>query len=111
MKILGKQIDFSFSNIDNLEKIKKAYTEMQSAQLQGDDFIEMMKNYCSLVRDFVNEIFGEGFDIELFGQDNDYEIMTDAVIDISEEFIKNKMSLEEKYEKLNKKYSKSRLKR
>lgn len=111
MKILGKEIDFSFSNIDNLEKIKKAYTEMQSSQLQGNDFIEMMKNYCSLVRNFVNEIFGEGFDVELFGNDNDYEIMTDAVIDISEEFIKNKMSLEEKYEKLNKKYSKNRIRR
>lgn len=111
MKILGKEIDFSFSNIDNLEKIKKAYTEMQLSQLQGNDFIEMMKNYCSLVRNFVNEIFGEGFDVELFGNDNDYEIMTDAVIDISEEFIKNKMSLEEKYEKLNKKYSKNRIRR
>lgn len=111
MKILGKEIDFSFSNIDNLEKIKKAYTEMQSSQLQGNDFIEMMKNYCSLVRNFVNEIFGEGFDVELFGNDNDYETMTDAVIDISEEFIKNKMSLEEKYEKLNKKYSKNRIRR
>lgn len=111
MKILDKEIDFSFSKINNLEKIKKAYLEMQEAELKGDDFIEMMKNYCALVRNFVNEIFGEGFDKELFGEDDDYDIMTNAVIEISEEFIKNRMSLEEKYEKINKKYSKNRLKR
>lgn len=111
MKILGKEIDYSFSNIDNLEKIKKAYLEMQDAKLEGDDFIEMMKNYCALVRNFVNVIFGDGFDKELFGETNDYEIMTDAVVEISEEFIKNRMSLEDKYSKLNKKYSKDRIKR
>lgn len=111
MKILGKEIDYSFSNIDNLEKIKKAYLEMQDAKLEGDDFIEMMKKYCALVRNFVNVIFGEGFDKELFGETNDYEIMTDAVVEISEEFIKNRMSLEDKYSKLNKKYSKDRIRR
>lgn len=111
MKILGKEIDYSFSNINNLEKIKTAYTNMQNAQLNGEDFIEMMRNYCILVRKFVNEIFGENFDKELFGEENDYEIMTDAVVEISEEFIKNKISLEEKYSKLNKKYSKNRIKR
>lgn len=111
MKILDKEVDFSFSKINNLEKIKKAYLEMQKAELKNDDFIEMMKNYCTLVRNFVNEIFGEGFDKELFGKEDDYDIMTNAVIEISEEFIKNRMSLEEKYEKINKKYSKNRLKR
>ena len=111
MNILGKEINYSFSNIDNLEKIKKAYTEMQDVQLQGEDFIEVMKNYCNSVRNFVNVIFGDDFDKELFGDTNDYEIMTDAVVEISEEFIKNKMSLDAKYEKLNKKYSKNRIKR
>lgn len=111
MKILDVDIDFSFSKITNLEKIKRAYLNMQESKLDGNDFIEMMTNYCKLVRKFVNEIFGEDFDKKLFGDEDDYEIMTNAVIEISEEFINNKINLEQKYERINKKYSNKRIKR
>lgn len=111
MRLGNIEVDFSFTNTNNLRKLEEAYKRVlekgEKNSKKTIDFIEKMDNECNIGREFFNEVFGEGIDKKLFGEDNDYEKIMDMLENVMEEYQKQYKRIDEKYSK----YSSNRAQR
>jgi len=109
MKVRNVELDFSITNLENIKKIENAYKKIQedSETFKSDDFFEQMEHECKVGKAFFDEVFGEGTAQKLFGDENDFEVIMDSMIEVVEEIDKKKKALNSKMEK----YSSKRVKR
>ena len=109
MKIKNIEIDFSITNLDNIKKLESAYKKIQedSENFKSDDFFEQMEHECKIGKAFFDEVFGEGTAQRIFGDEDDFEVIMDTMIEVVEEIDKKKKALNSKMEK----YSSKRVKR
>lgn len=111
MKLGNIEVEFSFTNTNNLRKLEQAYkTVLEKADKntkESKDFIERMDNECNIGREFFNEVFGEGIDKKIFGEENDYEVIMDMLDYVVQEYEKQYKAMGEKYSK----YSSNRAQR
>lgn len=110
MKLGNIEVDFSFTNTNNLRKLQEAYEKILEKDKQKKkkelNFIERIDEECNIARDFFNEVFGEGIDKKIFGEENDYEKIMDTLDNVMKEYELQQKRLNEKYSK----YSPSRVK-
>lgn len=110
MKLGNIEIDFSFTNTSNLKKLQKAYEnilEKDKNKKKGMNYIEQMDFECDTAREFFNEVFGEGFDKKICGEENDYEKIMDLLDQVMQEYNKQQSRVKEKFAK----YSPNRVKK
>lgn len=111
MKILDVEIDFSLSDIDNIEKIKKGYENVLDKEAivaeSKADFLTAMKKECEIAKTFFDEVFGIGTAEKLFGNKNDYEVIMDALAEVVDKYVENHQRLQNKFSK----YSSNRAQR
>lgn len=111
MKLGSVEIEFSFSNTSNLRKLQNAYQTVLEKDNKSKEkemsFIEKMDIQCNIAREFFNEVFGEGIDEKIFGEENDYEKIMDTLEDVMKEYEKQQTRLNEKFVK----YSPNRIKK
>lgn len=111
MKLGNVEVEFSFTNTNNLRKLEQAYkTVLEKADKntkENKDFIQRIDNECNIGREFFNEVFGEGIDKKIFGVENDYEVIMDMLDCVIKEYEKQYKTIGEKYSK----YSSNRAQR
>ena len=111
MKLKNIEVDFSFTNTANLRKLQEAYKKVlekdESNKKKTLDFIQQIDEECNIAREFFNEVFGDGIDKKIFGNENDYEIIMDTLESVMQEYEKQHGRIKEKYAK----YSPNRAKR
>lgn len=103
MKLGNIEVEFSFSNTNNLRKLQTAYEKVLEKDKQSKkkefNFIERIDEECNIARDFFNEVFGEGMDKKIFGEENDYEKIMDTLENVMQEYELQQNRLNEKYSK------------
>lgn len=100
MKILGKEIDFSFEDAENMDRVRlldKEYTE----KLKG---AKTTVDQCNVYKDFFDELIGEGTSKEIFGEKNNILQIIDAYYDVVEEAERVGKEIKEKSARMKKKY-------
>lgn len=111
MKLRDVEVDFSFTNTANLRKLQDAYKKVLEKDEKNKkntlDFIQQIDEECNIAREFFNEVFGNGIDKKIFGNENDYEIIMDTLESVMQEYEKQHSRTKEKYAK----YSPNRAKR
>ena len=111
MKLRDVEVDFSFTNTANLRKLQDAYKRVLEKDKKNKkntlDFIQQIDEECNIAREFFNEVFGNGIDKKIFGNENDYEIIMDTLESVMQEYEKQHSRIKEKYAK----YSPNRAKR
>lgn len=105
MRIGNIDVDFSFSNTTNLRKLENAYKKVieqsDEKKSQAENFIEEIDIACNIVRNFLNEVFGEGMDLKILGKENDFEKATDVLESVMNQYQEEQNRLSKKYEKYN----------
>ena len=87
MKLKDIDVNFSFTNADDLERLEKAAKKVQEKAETGEkeelSLSESIRKECQIINDFLDETFGEGIAQKLFKGKNDLqehmEIFTDIM--------------------------------
>ena len=101
MKLGNVEVNFSFTNTSNLRRLQEAYKKVldedNKSKKKNLGFIEQIDEECNIARNFFNEVFGEGIDKKIFGEENDYEIIMDTLEGVMQEYEKQAGRIKEKY--------------
>lgn len=110
MKINGYEIEVDFTDADFVEKIetyaKKVSEEVELTKPKEMGMAEFIRKECEIVRNFFDNIFGEGTSKKIFG--NKYSLS--ICISTFQQFIEAKISQQKELEEVINKYSPERLK-
>ena len=87
MKLKDIDVNFSFTNADDLERLEKATKKVEEEAEAGEkeelSLPESIRKECQIINDFLDETFGEGIAQKLFKGKNDLqehmEIFTDIM--------------------------------
>ena len=100
MKILGKEIDFSFEDAENMDRVRLLDTEYKE-KLKG---AKTTVDQCNVYKDFFAKLIGEGTSKEIFGEKNNILQIIDAYYDVVEEAERVRKEIKEKSARMKKKY-------
>lgn len=110
MKILEKEIEFDFFDIENMAKYETALDEYMNKLEEIKKFngkeSEGFKKICEVVYAFFDEILGEGSSIQILGEKPNYLTCLKAM----QEIINEKLNNDKKVDDILEKYSLERLK-
>lgn len=118
MKILNKEIDFSFTDANNLEKLEKAVAVAQEKikKINPNDMMsKAVKEAYIIVSECFDTIFGDGFSEQIFENKVDFMLCIKAFKDLVNAKNEQDMQLDTEIESLkndienaNNKYSSNR---
>ena len=74
MKILDKEIDFSFEDAENMDKIRELETKAREKIKNAKSTVEQ----CKIYKEFFDELIGEGTSKKIFGEKNNIINIIDA---------------------------------
>lgn len=88
LDINGVQLDFNLFDVDTLELYETAnFKVLETSEKKYEKMSESLREQCQAVRNFFDEIFGEGVGIEVCGEPLDFkkhldafEIVTDSAL-------------------------------
>ena len=100
MKILDKEIDFSFEDAENMDKVMALDLEHAKKLAQAKTIIQQ----CQVYKEFFDKLIGEGTSKKIFGDKNNILQIIDAYQDIVEESERVAAKINEKSSKMKKKY-------
>lgn len=100
MKILGKEIDFSFEDAENMDRVRLLDTEYREKLKGAKNTVDQ----CNVYKDFFDELIGEGTSKEIFGEKNNILQIIDAYYDVVEEAERVGKEIKEKSARMKKKY-------
>lgn len=80
MKILDKEIDFSLTVVENMEKMQNALSKIENMKIEPKNDIEKLKFLCNAIRDCFIEIFGND---DMLPKENDYVLLFKAFQDLA----------------------------
>ena len=85
MKILNKEIDFSFTKADNIEKLENA-VEVAQSRIKKIDSNEKMsvaiRKIYNIVTECFDSIFGENISKEIFEEKEEFKLCIKAFNDL-----------------------------
>ena len=100
MKILNKEINFSFEDAENMDKVQSLDLKYQEKLQQAKTTVEQ----CQVYKEFFDKLIGEGTSKELFGDKNNILQIIDAYQDVVNEAERVATKIKEKSAKMKKKY-------
>ena len=100
MKILGKEIDFSFEDAENMDRVRLLDKEYKEKLKEAKTTVDQ----CNVYKDFFDELVGKGTSKEIFGEKNNMLQIIDAYYDVVEEAERVEKEIEEKSARMKKKY-------
>ena len=59
MQLLGNEFDFSFTDIDDLERFEQAYAQLQDIPESGTQ-VQTLRAQCAGIRAFLEDVLGAG---------------------------------------------------
>lgn len=103
MKILNKEIEFSFTNADNMEKLENSIEIAQNKMNkinQNEKMSVIINNTYEIVSECLNGIFGNGFSEEIFEGKKEFKSCIKAFNDIVKAKNEQEKELEEEINNL-----------
>lgn len=100
MKILDKEINFSFEDAENMDKVQSLDLKYQEKLQQAKTTVEQ----CQVYKEFFDKLIGEGTSKELFGDKNNILQIIDAYRDVVNEAERVATEINKKSAKMKKKY-------
>lgn len=86
MKILENNIEFNFTDVDNMEKVQNALENVENKSkktIEEKNNIKKMRMECEIIRECFVEIFG---DDKLLPENNDYKLIFQAFAELTFNF-------------------------
>lgn len=86
MEFRGKELDFDLFDADTAEAYEEAVERVQDANTnppKGETLSQTIRRQCGIVFDFFDDLFGEGFHKELFGERTNLMECVDAFADFT----------------------------
>ena len=112
MKINGVELEVNFLDADFMEKIENCcrkvseQAEKSKTELKNLTLSQQIKAECKIIKDFFDELFGEGTSEKIFQGKNDLMLCLSAFQDL----IEAKAKMQQEMNSLFAKYSPDRLK-
>ena len=112
MKINGVELEINFLDADFMEKIENCCrkvsekTEKAKTELKDLTLSQQIKEECKIIKDFFDEVFGEGTSDKVFKGKNDLMLCLSAFQDL----VNAKAKMQNEMNSLFAKYSPDRLK-
>lgn len=109
MKILEREVEFDFFDIENMAKyetaLEKYMNKLEEIKKFNGKESEGFKKICEVVYTFFDEVLGNGSSIQILGEKQNYLICLKAM----QEIINEKLNSDKKVEDILGKYSLERL--
>lgn len=114
MKVLNVELNFDFSDADDLERFEKEYpeTEKRLQEIKWDNAkaSETIRSFCKVIFEFFDKVFGEGTADKVFKGKSNYQTCLKAFKDVVDEKDKQDNEVDETIHYLEN-YSPDRAKR
>ena len=114
MRIKNIEVEFSFSDADDLERLENAAKKVKeiSAEYEKKELSvsEAIREECKIINDFFDEVFEKGISEKLFNGKNDLKEHIDLFKDIIDEKVRQTNAFQNMYNNIeyNSKYMPSR---
>ena len=86
MKLKDKEVEFSFTDADCIERLEKASKrvkeETEKYKKQEMDLSKAIRKECEIINNFLDEVFGEGIAEKVFKGKNDLQEHMELFTDI-----------------------------
>lgn len=99
MKFRDKELDFDLFDADTAEAYEAAVDAVQEANAnapKGETLSQTIRRQCAIVFDFFDDLFGDGFHKELFGERTNLLECTDAFAEFMAAVDAQKAQLDER---------------
>ena len=112
MKINGVELEVNFLDADFMEKIENCcrkvseQAEKSKKELKDLTYSQQIKAECKIIKDFFDDLFGEGTSEKIFQEKNDLMLCLSAF----QELVEAKVKSQNEFNSLVSKYSPDRLK-
>ena len=107
MKLKNIEVDFSFTNADDVERlelaIKKVKEKSEEYKRQEMNLSDAIRKECKVIDDFFDTVFGEGIAQKLFEGKMDLEEHAELFIEIANEKVRQTKGMQEIYNNLENK--------
>lgn len=108
MKILGKEIEVSFTDVDFMEKTDIELNKINNLkENKFDNYMEELKFTCNIIKDFFHNIFDEDFS----NVKNDYIYLIEEFENFTKKYIEETKKARKKLDDKFSKYDLKRIKR
>ena len=105
MKILNKEVEFSFTDADNMEKLENSIETAQQKMEkinQNEKTSAIISNTYDIISECLDNIFGEGFSAEIFEGKKEFRNCIKAFSDLIQARNEQDKELEEEFDNLQK---------
>lgn len=97
MTFRGHELDFDLFDAETAEAYEEGVRRVQEADMpKGETLAQTIRRQCSLVFDFFDDLFGDGFHKELFGERTNLTECIDAFAEFAAAVDAQKAQLNEK---------------
>lgn len=101
MKLRNIEVNFSFTNADDIEKLEKAIREVKekTEKYKGQEITlsEMIRKECKALDEFFDTVFGEGTSAKIFEGRMDLQEHSELFVEVANEKIKQTRSMQDFY--------------
>lgn len=112
MKILNTELEFDFTDADDMQKLEEAVEKTQNKlnniNEKGRKTSEVIREVCNYIFDCFNLIFGEGTDKKIFGTKVSFDSCVKAFCDLKKARFEQESKLSDEINKVNSMYSPNR---
>ena len=112
MKINGVELNVNFMDAEFVEKIENLSKEVHEqaekakSELKNMTYSQQIKEECKIIKNFFDNLFGEGISDKIFGDKNDLMLCLSAFQDLMEAKVRQQQEMNSLFAK----YSPDRLK-
>lgn len=103
MKIRNVEVEFDFFDADDVERFEKEAEKVklqsQNKEIKEMSYSEALRAECKIIRDFFDNVFGEGISEKMFNGKNNLAEHIKAFEDIVNEKISQQKQLNSTYER------------
>lgn len=102
MEFHGKELDFDLFDADTAEAYEEAVERVREANAnppKGETLSQTIRRQCGIVFDFFDDLFGDGFHKELFGERTNLMECVDTFAEFTAAVEAQKAQLNEKVSK------------
>lgn len=104
MKLKDIEVDFSFTDADDLERLenaaKKVKEKSEASKKEEIDLSEAIRRECNIIDDFFDETFGEGIAKKIFKGKKDLQEHMELFTDIMNAKIETTKATQDLYDTL-----------
>ena len=101
MKIKDIEVDFSFTNADDIERFEKAAKEVkeksENYKKEEKSTADVIRDECNIIEEFFENVFGKGISEKLFNGKKDLKEHSELFLDIVKEKVEQTKSFQDMY--------------